>query len=235
MFSISKSRYTLVVQFLFLLVNAVGLLVGTIYNSQTPDLYPNNAHHKAGWAIIWIACAWVLMSIVHLYATKSMKIRFKRPPLTSAAMAKHHPFRDAHSRENSWSRDSGQGTEPNTASLIGSPRSMSQQFDALHFAEMRSPFRRVEFQPDEENDDEDENMDDEKRGFLRNTRVDKFLTHHVPKYAIGRTWLVLQGVFHVTERTLLLLGFVGLTTGIVTYGGVFVSTPFKIHAQPHFC
>ncbi|KAL9071046.1 MAG: hypothetical protein Q9157_005600 [Trypethelium eluteriae] len=200
----------------------VGLFVGTIYNSQTPDLYPNNSHHKAGWAITWIACVWVLMSVVNLYIGGNKKRALIRPPLSFGALAQQQPFRDSTSHEYRWSRDSGQGTERNTASLIGSPRSMSQQSDTLHFSEMRSPFRRVEFQDDiDVHDDDEGNADDEKRSFLRNNRVDKFLQLHVPKYAIGRTWLVLQGVFHAIERILLVLGFVGFTTGLVTYGGVF--------------
>lgn len=231
MFSISKSRYTLLLQFLFLVANGVGLLIGTVYNSQTPDLYPNNSHHKAGWAITWIACAWVVMSVVNLYAGTNKKKPSKRPPLTSAAMAQYQPFRDASFHEYRWSRDSGQGTEPNTASLQGSPRSMSQQSDALHFSEMRSPFRRVEFRNHHENDEDEEFVDDEKRGFLGNSRVDKLLKSQVPKCAIGRTWTVLRGIFHAIERTLLVLGFVGFTTGIVTYGGVFVSTPCNIPVE----
>ncbi|KAL9091443.1 MAG: hypothetical protein Q9165_004829 [Trypethelium subeluteriae] len=222
MFSITKSRYTLLVQFLFLVVNSVGLFVGTVYNSQTPDLYPNNSHHKAGWAVTWIACAWVLMSIVNSYTGVNKKPALKRPSLSFRSLAQQQPFRDTASHEYRWSRDSGQGTERNTASLIGSPRSMSQQSDTLHFSEMRSPFRRVEFQDNIDVHDADEaNVDEEKRSFLRNTRVDKFLQLHVPRYAIGRTWLVLQGVYHAIERLLLVLGFVGLTTGLVTYGGVF--------------
>ncbi|KAI9685866.1 MAG: hypothetical protein M1822_004144 [Bathelium mastoideum] len=221
MFSISRSRFTLLLQFLFLVANGVGLLVGTIYDSQTPNLYPNNSHHKAGWVFTWIACAWVLGGIANSYTKRNAKPRSKRPPLTSAAMAHYQPFRDVRSHKYSWSRDSGQGTEPNTASLVGSPRSMSQQSETLHFPEMRAPFRRVEFQAEAEKEDEDGSAEDEKRGFLHNTRVDKFLQYQVPKYAIGRTWLLLQAIFHAIERTLLVLGFVGLTTGMVTYGGVF--------------
>ncbi|KAI9712352.1 MAG: hypothetical protein M1820_001565 [Bogoriella megaspora] len=225
MFSISKSRFTLLVQFLFLVANAAGLLVGTIYNSHTPDLYENNSHHKAGWVITWIACAWVLMSLLNLYTGRknpAEKSAAQRPPLTSAAMAQYSPFRDGPSHKYSWSGDSGQGTEPNTASLIGSPRSMSQQSESLQFSEMRSPFQPLRF--DEEKDEQDadnEDADEERRGFLRNTRVDGFLKQKIPKVAMGRTWSVLQGMFVAVERTLLLLGFVALTTGMATFGGVF--------------
>jgi len=46
MLSIARSRYTLVVQLAFLAVNALGVILVTIYNASTPDFYPNNAHHK---------------------------------------------------------------------------------------------------------------------------------------------------------------------------------------------
>ena len=228
MFSISKSRYTPLVQFFFLVINGVGLLVGTIYNSQTADLYPNNSHHKAGWAITWIASAWVVMSVTNLYAGVNKKSPSKRPPLTSAAIAQYQPYRDASLHEYRWSGDSGQGTEPNTASLEGTPRTMSQQSEALHFSEMRSPFKRIEARDDSETDEDEESIDDEKRGFLRNTRVDRLLKRHIPKYAVGRVWMVMRGIFHALERSLLVLGFVGFTTGMVTYGGVFVSISFSV-------
>ncbi|KAG7106629.1 putative membrane protein C3B8.06 like [Verticillium longisporum] len=57
MLSLARSRYTLASQSVFLAINALGVLVGTIYNAATPDLYPNNAHHKAGWAFTWVALA----------------------------------------------------------------------------------------------------------------------------------------------------------------------------------
>ncbi|RAL61993.1 hypothetical protein DID88_002482 [Monilinia fructigena] len=46
MLSISRSRLSLPTQFVFLALNGGGLFCSVIYNAATPDLYPNNAHHK---------------------------------------------------------------------------------------------------------------------------------------------------------------------------------------------
>ncbi|PNH27736.1 hypothetical protein VD0002_g10084 [Verticillium dahliae] len=63
MLSLARSRYTLASQSVFLAFNALGVLVGAIYNAATPDLYPNNAHHKAGWVFTWIALAQVCIGL----------------------------------------------------------------------------------------------------------------------------------------------------------------------------
>lgn len=51
MLSLARSRYRLTAQLVFLAVNGGGVLLGTVYNANTPDLYPNNAHHKLGWIV----------------------------------------------------------------------------------------------------------------------------------------------------------------------------------------
>ncbi|KAG7149277.1 putative membrane protein C3B8.06 like [Verticillium longisporum] len=63
MLSLARSRYTLASQSVFLAFNALGVLVGAIYNAATPDLYPNNAHHKAGWVFTWISLAQVCIGL----------------------------------------------------------------------------------------------------------------------------------------------------------------------------
>jgi len=45
---LARSRYTPAVQLAFLAMNAYGVPFSTIYNANTPDLYPKNAHHKLG-------------------------------------------------------------------------------------------------------------------------------------------------------------------------------------------
>lgn len=51
MLSIARSRLVLPSQLAFLAINALALVLGVIYNHQTPDLYSNNAHSKIGWII----------------------------------------------------------------------------------------------------------------------------------------------------------------------------------------
>ena len=64
MLSLARSRYRLTAQLVFLAVNGGGVLLGTIYNASTPDLYPNNAHHKLGWIVTWTVCAQVVVGLL---------------------------------------------------------------------------------------------------------------------------------------------------------------------------
>lgn len=51
MLSLARSRYTVMVHFIFLRTHAVGIMSGTIYSTSTPDLFPNNLYHKIGWVV----------------------------------------------------------------------------------------------------------------------------------------------------------------------------------------
>ncbi|KAJ9615256.1 hypothetical protein H2200_001330 [Cladophialophora chaetospira] len=62
MFSIAKSRLALPVNLAFFIINSLGVIVGTIYNAITPDLYEHNAHHSIGWIATWIATTWLVLS-----------------------------------------------------------------------------------------------------------------------------------------------------------------------------
>ncbi|KAJ6170979.1 hypothetical protein N7470_000046 [Penicillium chermesinum] len=104
MLSVARSRLAIPSQFLFMIVNVVGLLFGIIYNSQTPDLYENNAHHKIGWIATWVIGTQIHATFLPV-ATDDHENAYPCGPL--------HEYR--------WSRDSGQGTEP--GSSIHSPGS----------------------------------------------------------------------------------------------------------------
>jgi len=115
MLSISRSKYTLSVQSVFLTLNAIGVLLATIYNASTPDLYPNNSHHKLGWLLTCIMGFQVFLGIVGTYAGDERKReRGGFIPISTEAMAEHQRF---HTDTYRFSNDSGQGTEPNTESL----------------------------------------------------------------------------------------------------------------------
>ncbi|KAJ5659953.1 hypothetical protein N7507_006404 [Penicillium longicatenatum] len=62
--SIGRSRLALRSQCLFLVLNALGLLFGIIYNGQTPNLYENNAHHKIGWIVTCIVSGQVVLAFI---------------------------------------------------------------------------------------------------------------------------------------------------------------------------
>ncbi|KAH8799748.1 integral membrane protein [Xylogone sp. PMI_703] len=66
---------------------------------------------------------------------------------------------------------------------------------------------------------ENDSGDDEKHGFLRGTVVDRFLKGNFARFR--RTVRAIR-LFHlVLERAVLVLGFLGITTGIVIYTGIF--------------
>lgn len=97
MFSIARSRLTLPSQLAFLATNALALVLGLVYNHKTPELYEGNAHSKTGWAITWIASAWVLLALVQAYADMSHKHSVDddfKDPMTTANMLRYQRVHD---------------------------------------------------------------------------------------------------------------------------------------------
>lgn len=203
MFSIAKSRFTLLSQLVFFALNGIGVFVGTIYNANTPDLYQNNAHHKMGWIFTWFTLAWVLIGIVNIYAKKSTSgksfFRFTLP-----SYQKLEQIEDGQDRR--WSNDSGNETGASTLSP-SSERGLGS------FSEDLPQFGKAE--------DEEEA---EKPRVMKKARLDEFLTKHIRKHAIGTPLIILRIIYGIFERTILLLGFTALLSGVVTYGGIFVSS-----------
>jgi hypothetical protein len=225
MFSISRSRLTLPSQLVFLVLNALGILVGTIYNSQTPDLYENNSHHKLGWVLAWIMGAQVLISLLSLYtgrvSSENDRVEDERDrllPVSVEALAEHRriPGMDQ-AHDYRWSNDSGQGTERATSSLRSQSLSLTEEQPIPTFNDRRSKI---------------ENDDDEKRGFLRDTAVDKYLSKKLPNLMSRRILKSLQCIYDVVDRFILILGFIAITTGAVTFAGIFVRTYTKVYRMP---
>jgi len=51
----ARSNLACPAQIVFFGLHATGTVFGLAYNSKTPDLYPNNSHHKLGWVLTGIA------------------------------------------------------------------------------------------------------------------------------------------------------------------------------------
>ncbi|KAI9827650.1 MAG: hypothetical protein M1819_006939 [Sarea resinae] len=217
MLSIARSRLTLLVQFVFLVVNAFGILTGVIYNSKTPDLYPNNAHHKLGWIVTWVVSAQALMGLLHIYAGRSTKHSVAEDeraafiPVSTEAMAEHQRSNGRQSfHDYRYSRDSGQGTE--RASSFGSS-SPAEEHEDLQLPEIHPRYSLAIAGEDD--------IEEEKRGFLRNTAIDSFLSRKVPGLLSTRLWRILGFVYDVIDRIIIPFGFITLTAGIVTFAGIF--------------
>ncbi|EXK44923.1 hypothetical protein FOMG_03563 [Fusarium oxysporum f. sp. melonis 26406] len=213
MFSLANSRFTLPAQFVFLATNALGVLIGVIYNAQTPDLYPNNAHHKIGWIVTWVVCAQVLVSAVGCIAgalkgkgkTSSNERHAFLPVATREA---HYSSHNGYHNDSPYrmSNDSGRGTEPNTPSL----RSDS----ASTLNGMESPVNN----PRKEYEDDDGDLEELS---LASPEPQGTFARHASKIAASRVWKYLNLGRCIVDRIILPFGFIALATGVVTFGRFF--------------
>lgn len=217
MFSIARSRYTLLTQLVFLITNALGVVLGVSYNASTPDLYPNNAHHKIGWVATWMVCAQVLISLVGRVAgvmncQDSQNNKEERQafiPVSAQNMEEHLRGNGTlyHHHKYSYSNDSGQGTEPGTESLRSDSLSSGQESPA------ETSHQRMDY------DDEDlEFKDVEMQPPSPKTNS---LVAKVAGKISSRAWKFLLLGYSIIDRTSLILGYIALTTGIVTWARFF--------------
>jgi hypothetical protein len=201
-------------QLIFLATNALALVLGVVYNHGTPEMYLNNSHSKTGWIITWIASAWVCMAAIQVYTARrssSSDNDDDAHPMTIANMARYERVHSRITDPPRYSNDSGQGTERNSSSLFGHSRSPSLESEDQQFA---GPTRRYT------EDDDSVDKISEKRGFLRNTSVNRFFSRHTARFAAGRSLMVIRFFYVVFERTLLIQGLVAIMSGTVVYGGI---------------
>ncbi|MBE3045745.1 DUF2427 domain-containing protein [Candidatus Bathyarchaeota archaeon] len=211
MLSLARSRYTLLTQLVFLAGNGLGMIVGIVYNGKTPDLYPNNAHHKIGWVATVVVCAQVFLSLLDR-ATGFMRKNGAGKGAYQGLKSYKSSSTGDHATGDSYrtSYDSGNASD----GLAESPRSNS----VSTLAENR-PLRS-----------EGEQEFDEEESF---TDVE-FLTRE-PRPSGWHGWVskMPMGIFRrgsrafalwydIVDRVILPLGFVAFCTGIVTLGRFFV-------------
>lgn len=205
MLSIARSRLALALQVVFLSVNAVALLLGTIYNNKTLDLYENNAHHKLGWAVTWIASAQAVLGLVRAYSGA-------RQVNDGSSTLNYQKLQDMQELDSyRLSSDSGHGTD------TGSPRlsSMSSRYES-----------EVDMvNPQDSHDSGVDPCDMEKHSLIGNCAIDRFLSRNLSWIVHSPALAFVEIIHKVVDRTILILGFVALVSGIVTYGGIFVGSP----------
>lgn len=227
MFSIAQSRYTLPTQFLFLTTNAAGIVLGLFYNANTPDLYPSNAHHKLGWLVFWVACTQVCISLVGCAAgalgessAKSRRMAQSSEeqafiPVSTEAMAAYqrmytstHPYGHA-------------GNGRFGADLDGSERSNSvSTMVGQESPTMASCERPQAYEHDDGNEDDEELVF--KPSELGRLHGSESLVARVTSKISQRAWAALQFVYKCIDRTILILGWATIATGIITYARFFV-------------
>ncbi|KAL1587252.1 hypothetical protein WHR41_04353 [Cladosporium halotolerans] len=204
MLSVARSRYHLPAQVGFHVLNGLGLFTGFVYNQSTPDLYVTNSHHPAGWAITAISIVWTILS----FATAFAAPRKQRHGQDSSVFQQHV------------------GTEDAYQQYVDSPASYRFSSDSGNFSagsranSSDSIYNKDEHIPNDEHDHEDD-VSAESRGFLGNGRVQRSLSSFTTRVSGTRVSAALRFGQIVLEKLLLILGFLGITTGFVVYGGLF--------------
>ncbi|KAL8405138.1 hypothetical protein RB594_009868 [Gaeumannomyces avenae] len=240
MFSIARSRHTLVVQLIFAAVNGAGLVLGTVYNDGTPDLYPGNAHHGLGWALTAALCAQVAVGVLGRLAGVSTRgksggggdVHGLATPVSAAAMAAHHrqqqqqqpaPFikgAEMHSPYR-FSDNSGNGGEPLRSPTFSSSSSSSTLRHHRHDddAALKEGLLLRRGKDDGYSYDDDQDGDDEAAALGSSSAAGRIYRTAAAAMSSGAwTWRV---VYDAVDRVILPLGFVALSTGVAAHGRLF--------------
>ncbi|KAK5791823.1 hypothetical protein VI817_007132 [Penicillium citrinum] len=197
MLSIARSRFAPLSHLLFLVVNALGLVLGALYNTQTPDLYENNAHHKIGWIVTWIIiCKFILVLILFYTGHLDSKPVFNSLEYTS--------FMPVASDENRRSCESGQGAGIDAS--LDSPTSPPFEPHGLF---------------DETDHSEKYARSFGMRDWFHSSVMNRCLSRYVPRIVSSRASYISDTANNIIDRIVLPLGFLTIASGAVTYGGIF--------------
>ena len=209
MLIISRSKFRLPVQFSFLVLNAIGVFASIIYNANTPDLYPGNAHHSLGWVVTWIVGVQMILALLNAYAasgdeSKGEEQEYRR--LNAEEMQSGWVAGDSHyvDEEQRYSDDACQGTSLRSSSSTTLNGDRENQ-DSLHDV----PLSRAK---------------DSASRFTSKYLPDSFWTKFdgmASTLSGGRTLHILGISENVLVRTIMPLGYATFLAGIATYGGLF--------------
>jgi Domain of unknown function (DUF2427) len=208
MFSIARSRYSFLLQIAFFVLNGLGLFFGIVYNVNTPDLYENNSHHPMGWVFTWLSLAWICLSVINSYTRiSSAHLHFgqRSPPYERLPETED-------SAETRWSGDTNIRSERRGSAITDSGTPTSEH-TAVNYNDDLSAYYKDSM-----------TESDGRPGLLRDSRLDRLLSQNLQRVGKTKAGLLIRIVHGLLERTLVIQGFTVLLTGIVTYGGIFVSS-----------
>lgn len=214
MLSVAQSRLAPITRVSFLVVNGVGILLARIYNSKTPELYEKNSHHVMGWAVSWIVFMQCIVGVVRAFTTaeKNHSYRLEEQaaliPVSAHAMEHQAEYLSQRPEQYRYSHDSGHGTEPESSRShsISSLQSREEKPLDSDIADNTHPVTEYHEKP---------------RSIF--TAVNNFFLSHIPGLLSIRVRRTLDYFNETVDWLILPLGFVTIVSGVVVYGGVFVS------------
>lgn len=222
--SLTRSRFTLALQSLFLVLNGLSVFLAVLYNAKTPDLYPNNAHHKIGWIITLVVCAHVFVSFIGR-AASALAARRAR---SSSQPAESLAFLNSSSQnfENGFQRY-GHARHSDESFEAASPTAHSFRTSSASTAFDESARASQERFKEYDNEEDDESTPTGLPGLATGARKRKFVRKFV------RIWKSIFIMYKIVDRIILPFGFIALTTGIITFARFFVSADKPV--PPPFC
>lgn len=215
MLSLSRSRLTLITRLAFLGLNAAGILLGRIYNSKTPELYANNSHNGIGWVVTCIVLVQCIIGAVRPYTDPAKDYLSKLEesaaliPTATEALDRHQNSHISRTlQQYRYSHDSGHGTEPGSSRSPSISSLQGCEDETLKSEQTQDPDLGARY--------------DEKPILIYPSKISYLLSginSVLPKRVLSTI-----SIFHeIADRVILPLGFVTIVSGIVVYGGVFVS------------
>lgn len=201
-------------QITFSSVNGLGLLLGRIYQARIPDLYKGNMHGPLGWALSVILLLQCVIGAAQAYASVGVVEKTSSEeheafiPISVEAMVHHQAMHGRNERDQfRFSRDSGQGTEPEFSSS-GSVNS--------------SEGEPRKFEEDTMSANGNGRSDNYPRSVFRWTLLGK------SRMRSSRMLRIVTRLSDLIDFSILPLGFVAIISGLAVYGGVFVSASLII-------
>ncbi|KAF3209484.1 hypothetical protein TWF192_004137 [Orbilia oligospora] len=194
MFAVAKSNLHIPAQFVFLAINGFAIFLSILYNAQTPDLYPANAHHRMGWVAVAILTVQTVVGVIFSVAKSSDAPKNEEASsLMAAATARYQRMEN---RQGSWNSDSAHG---------GSDHSPSSRSPSLEEEPLYNHHEEQELKV----------VDEE-------TKFEKLAKKYVPRYTVAQQWITIASVgYQISQRLLLIWTFMLIATGASTYTGVF--------------
>lgn len=208
MLSITRSRATLPLQIAFSILNAVSIFCATVYNARTPDLYPNNAHHKIGWIITLVFCGQISIGLSGSIA-KIIR-NFGSKELSDASESRAFLLAASNSREQSMGFEDAQEVSPTSPSFRNS--SVSTAYDETA-GDLPDP-------KDYDLETYDEAFDTPPS--TSNDNLHRLLPSRAVTVVFSQMQRFLVLFYRVVDRIILPFGFVALATGIITFARFFV-------------
>ncbi|KAG9570637.1 hypothetical protein KCU77_g2188, partial [Aureobasidium melanogenum] len=200
MLSLADSRSKLLAQFAFFSMNALGVAFAISYNVLTPDLYPNNAHHKIGWIITLVATIDISVSFLCGIARvikRQARVQVSEPEPASSSFAPQNY----------------------------NPADCSSDNVFLTHSNRHSPETDIESRSGEEDVYRavfDTNADhEEKDSLLPMVGLHPGFSFRIAGFVSSTYWKYLNIVSRIVDHIILPFAFLAITTGIAAYGRFF--------------